>query len=180
MVAAVFDCSSMMEEQSVMAWCGSAAAGSDNGGVALKKIGRSKAFGPDIIPIEVRRALGIEGICWLTILFNVILCTLIERRIRQETLSRVNQFGIIHLDKVYDSIPRCIIWDSLKASGISQRYIEVIRDICDKVATNIQTPVGLTKSFPFKVGLHSGSALSPLIFTVIMEKISKSIWETVP
>ena len=48
------------------------------------------------------------------------------------------------------------------------------------VSTNIHTPVGMTESFPIKVGLHQGSALSPFIFTVIMEEISKSIWETVP
>ena len=47
----------------------------------------------------------------------------------------------------------------------------------DNVSTTIQTPVG---PFSVKVGLHQGSTLSPFIFTVIMEEISKSIWETVP
>ena len=36
------------------------------------------------------------------------------------------------------------------------------------------------ESFPVKVGLHQGSALNPFIFSVIMEEISKSIWEMVP
>ena len=60
----------------------------------------------------------------------------------------------IYLEKAYDSISRGIIWDSLKARGISQRDIEVIRDMYDRVATNIQTPVGLIESFPIKVGQH--------------------------
>ena len=84
------------------------------------------------------------------------------------------------LEKAYDSIPRSIVWDSLKNRGISRRYIEVIQDMYDRVSTNIHTPMGMTKSFPIKVGLHQGSALSPFIFTVILEEISKSIWETVP
>ena len=50
----------------------------------------------------------------------------------------------------------------------------------DRVLTNIYTPVGTRQSFLSKVGLHQGSTLSPFIFTVIMEEISKSIWETVP
>ena len=50
----------------------------------------------------------------------------------------------------------------------------------DRVSTNIHTPVDMTKSFLIKVGLHQGSTLSPFIFTVIMEEISISIWETVP
>ena len=37
----------------------------------------------------------------------------------------------------------------------------------------------ITEPFPVKVGLHQGSVLRPFIFTVIMEEISKSIWETV-
>ena len=43
----------------------------------------------------------------------------------------------IDLEKAYDSITRGIIWDGLKARGISQRYIEVIRDMYDRVSTNI-------------------------------------------
>ena len=49
----------------------------------------------------------------------------------------------------------------------------------DRVATNTYTGE-YDRVFPIKVGLYQGSALSPFIFTVIMEEISKSIWETVP
>ena len=38
----------------------------------------------------------------------------------------------------------------------------------------------MTEPFLDKIGLHQGSALSPFIFTVIMEEISESIWEKVP
>ena len=55
----------------------------------------------------------------------------------------------IDLEKAYDSIPRCIIWECLEAN-----HIEVIRDMYDGASTNMQTPVGLTKSFPVKEGLH--------------------------
>ncbi|XP_057532853.1 uncharacterized protein LOC130810734 [Amaranthus tricolor] len=48
------------------------------------------------------------------------------------------------------------------------------------VATYIHTSMGMTESFLIKVGLHEGSALSPFIFTVIMEEISNSILETIP
>ena len=44
-------------------------------GQALKKMRRTKAVGPDNIPIEVWRGLGEEGIRWLTNLFNIILRT---------------------------------------------------------------------------------------------------------
>ena len=81
----------------------------------------------------------------------------------------------VDLEKAYDSIPRCIVWDSLKNRGISRRYIEVIKGMYDRVSTNIRPPVGMIESFLIKVGLHQGSTLSPFIFTVIMEELSKSI-----
>ena len=59
-------------------------------------------------------------------------------------------------------------------------YIEAIQDMYDRVSTSIQTPVGITEPFPVKVGLHQGSTLSLFIFTIIMEEIFNSIWETVP
>ncbi|XP_057518351.1 uncharacterized protein LOC130799266 [Amaranthus tricolor] len=73
---------------------------------------------------------------------------------------------LIDLEKTYDRIPRSIIWDNLKNRGISRRYIEVIQDMYDRVSTYIHTPMGISNK--------------SLFFTVILEEISKSIWETVP
>ena len=50
----------------------------------------------------------------------------------------------------------------------------------DIVATKIQKLVGLTKSFPIKVGPTSRFDSKPIHFYGHYEKISKSIWETVP
>ena len=47
-------------------------------------------------------------------------------------------------------------------------------------STNIQTLVGITEHFPIGVGLHQGSILSPFLFAIILDELSKSIWETVP
>ena len=60
----------------------------------------------------------------------------------------------IDLKKAYDSIPRRVMWDNLKARDISPVYIEVIRDMYGSVSTSIQTPAGITEPFPVKVGLH--------------------------
>ncbi|XP_057550451.1 uncharacterized protein LOC130828482 [Amaranthus tricolor] len=57
----------------------------------------------------------------------------------------------IDLEKAYDSIPRYIIWESLEKKGISQSYFDIIRDIYDGTTTNIQTPVGITRSIPVRV-----------------------------
>ena len=40
---------------------------------------------------------------------------------------------LIDLEKAYDSIPRSIVWESLKNRGISRRYNEEIQDMYDRV-----------------------------------------------
>ena len=42
---------------------------------ALRKMPNGKAEGPDLIPVEVWKCLGDEGLEWLTELFNVIFKT---------------------------------------------------------------------------------------------------------
>ena len=97
----------------------------------------------------------------------------ILRRLMEKYRERKKDLHMVFIDleKAYDSIPQHIIWDSLKARGISLRYIEILRDMYDSVSTNIQTLVGITEPFAVKVRLHQGSALSQFIFTVIMEEI---------
>ncbi|XP_057550510.1 uncharacterized protein LOC130828560 [Amaranthus tricolor] len=72
------------------------------------------------------------------------------RRLMEKYRERKKDLHLVFIDleKAYDSIPQSIIWDSLKNSGISQKYITVIQDMYNRVSTNIQTPVGMTESFP--------------------------------
>ena len=78
------------------------------------------------------------------------------RRLIKEYRERKKDLHLVFIDleKAYYSIPRSIVWDSLKNRGISRRYIEEIQEMYDRVLTNIHTLVGITESFPIKVGLH--------------------------
>ncbi|XP_021991266.1 uncharacterized protein LOC110888028 [Helianthus annuus] len=84
------------------------------------------------------------------------------------------------LEKAYDSVSRTLSWDTLEGRGVPGKYIDIIKDMYDITETSVRAPVGDTDSFPVEIGLHQGSVLSPFLFTIVMDELSKSIQETVP
>ncbi|KAM0057343.1 putative RNA-directed DNA polymerase [Helianthus debilis subsp. tardiflorus] len=86
----------------------------------------------------------------------------------------------IDLEKAYDTVPRQLIWDSLEGRGLPGKYIDIIKDTYDRTETSVRAPVGDTNFFPVEVGLHQGSALSPFLFAVVLDELSKLIQVTVP
>ncbi|XP_021974852.1 uncharacterized protein LOC110869960 [Helianthus annuus] len=86
----------------------------------------------------------------------------------------------IDLEKAYDSVPRGLIWDSLESRGLPGKYIDIIKDMYDGTETSVRAPVGDTSFFPVEIGLHQGSALSPFLFAVVLDELSKSIQEPIP
>ncbi|KAJ0617179.1 putative RNA-directed DNA polymerase [Helianthus annuus] len=86
----------------------------------------------------------------------------------------------IDLEKAYDSVPRRLIWDSLEDRGVPSKYVDLIKDMYVETKTSVRAPVGDTDFFPVEVGLHQGSALSPFLFAIVLDELSKSIQESVP
>jgi Reverse transcriptase (RNA-dependent DNA polymerase) len=48
------------------------------------------------------------------------------------------------------------------------------------VVTCVRACDGESNTFPIKIGLHQGSALSPYIFTLVMDDITKDIKGNIP
>ena len=84
------------------------------------------------------------------------------RRLMEKYRERKKDFHMVFIDleKAYDSIPRRIIWDSLKAKGISLRYIEVIQDMYDNVSINIQTLVSWNRFLKLSGKRYRGACYS--------------------
>ena len=59
-------------------------------------------------------------------------------------------------------------------------YIEAIKDMYDRVVISIWTTGDETKEFPITIGLHQGSALSPYLFALVMDEITRHIQDEVP
>lgn len=88
--------------------------------------------------------------------------------------------AFIDLEKAYDRVPRDLIWWVLERKGVTKGYIDVIKDMYNEAVTTIRSPAGETSEFPITVGLHQGSALSPYLFALVMDELSRSIQDEVP
>jgi len=63
---------------------------------------------------------------------------------------------------------------------VSPLYIRVIKDMYEGGRTSIRTPGGVTDDFSIGMGLHQGSALSPFLFTLVMDELTRCIQDVLP
>jgi hypothetical protein len=63
---------------------------------------------------------------------------------------------------------------------LSLQYITLIKDMYDSVVTSVRTSNGDTNDFPINIGLHQGSALSPYLFALVMDEVTREIKYGIP
>jgi hypothetical protein len=65
-------------------------------------------------------------------------------------------------------------------SQVLTKYIIIIKDIYDNVVTSVRTSDGDTNDFPINIGLHQGSTLSPYLFALVMDGVTRDIQGGIP
>jgi Reverse transcriptase (RNA-dependent DNA polymerase) len=96
---------------------------------------------------------------------------LMERHREQKVLHMI----FIDLEKTYDKIPRNIMWWTLEKKLVPTKYVTLIKDMYKNVVTYVRACDGESDTFSIKIRLHQESALSPYIFTLVMNEITKDI-----
>ena len=86
----------------------------------------------------------------------------------------------IDLEKAYDKVPREGLWEYLWLAQTSEGYVKIIKKMYDRAMATVRSAAGLTKEFKVGVGHNQGSALSPFLFTIIIDKLTEDIRKDVP
>ncbi|KAK3573071.1 hypothetical protein QTP86_012282 [Hemibagrus guttatus] len=81
----------------------------------------------------------------------------------------------VDLEKAYDRVPRLELWYCMRKSGVAEKYVRVVQDMYERSRTVVRCAVGQTEEFKVEVGLHQGSALSPFLFAIVMDRLSEEV-----
>jgi len=64
--------------------------------------------------------------------------------------------------------------------GVEEWLVSAVMSMYAGAKTVVRTVYGNSKGFEIKVGMHQGSALSPLLFVIVMEAISREFRVALP
>lgn len=98
--------------------------------------------------------------------------------IRQATEKTISKGGELHvcfidLEKAFDRIKREDVWNILQERGINIGMIEMLRAMYRNNQNVVRIQNEESKIFQTKTGLKQGCVLSPLLFSVVMDKAVK-------
>jgi hypothetical protein len=86
----------------------------------------------------------------------------------------------IDLEKAHDKVPRSVMWWALEKHKVSTKYINLIKDMYTNVVTSVRTSDGDTDDFLINIGLHQGLALSPYLFALVIDEVTRDIQGDIP
>ena len=65
------------------------------------------------------------------------------------------------------------MWWALEKHKVPTKYITLIKYMYKNAMTFVRTCGSDTTAFPINIGLHQGSALSPYLFALVMDKVTR-------
>ena len=106
----------------------------------------------------------------------------IVRQVQEKHLAKKRELwmAFVDLEKAFDRVPREVVWWALRRVGVEEWLVKVIQSMYVGVTTAVRMKGEESKEFEVKVGVHQGSVLSPLLFTIVLEALSRQFRNGLP
>ena len=89
-------------------------------------------------------------------------------------------FGFVDLEKAFHRVPREEISWAMRKLGVEEWLVSAVMSMYTGAKTVVRTVYGNSKGFEVKVGMHQGSALSPLLFVIVKDAKSREFRAALP
>ena len=88
--------------------------------------------------------------------------------------------AFVDLEKAFDRVPRKVIWWALRKPGVEEWIVRLVQGMYANARSRIRVYEGYSEEFEVKVGVLQGSVLSPLLFIIMLEALSREFRSRVP
>ena len=88
--------------------------------------------------------------------------------------------AFLDLEKAFDLAPRKVIWWALRKLGVKEWIVRLVQGMYANARNRVRIDEGYNEEFEVKVGVHQGSALSPLLFIIVLEALSREFRSGAP
>ena len=84
-------------------------------------------------------------------------------------------FIFVDLEKDFDRVPREVICFALRRKGVAEYLVNGVMSLYKGCKTAVSIDGKLSSSFSVKVGVHQGSALSLLLFIMVLYVLTEDV-----
>ena len=77
----------------------------------------------------------------------------------------------VNLEKAFDRVPRKVIWWAMSKLGVDEWKVRLVQGMYSNARSRVRERY--SEEFEVKVGVHQGSVLSPLLFIIVLEALSR-------
>ena len=106
----------------------------------------------------------------------------VVRQLQEKYLAankRLNM-AFVNLEKAFDRVPRKVNRWALRKLGVDEWIVHLVQGIYSNARSRVRVGEGYSEEFEVKVGVHQGSVLSPLLFIIVLEALSREFRRGVP
>ena len=81
----------------------------------------------------------------------------------------------VDLEKAFDRVQRAELWYCIRKSRVAETYVIVVQNMYESLETVVRCVLSVTRGVQGGGGPHQGSALSPFLFAMVMDRLTNEV-----